>query len=444
MHSVKLISEKCIGCTDCIKRCPTEAIRVRNGKAHIINERCIDCGMCIRVCRNHAKVATTHSLDNMSRFKFRVAVPAPSFYGQFKRQFDINVILTGLKRLGFDEVFEVSHAAELVTRATKEYIKKNTPKRPVISSACPVIIRLISLRFPSLIENIIPVVAPVEIAARIAREYFSRTVSESDIGVFFITPCAAKSTYITHPIGLDSSCVDAVISMQDIYIPLREELSKLAAEDVENLASGSHRGVEWALTGGESNGVGLENAISVDGMDNVIRLLEDIENGQANDVDFIECSACTGGCVGGPLTVVNGFVAKNFIKRAERQTLINPNFGKRKFDDAVMEDVLNSLSFEFTRKIEQTGALALDGNFEKALSKMERIEEIYSLLPQIDCGSCGSPTCQALAEDVVRNDANLEDCVFMLRKRVKEVSEQMSELASKMPLIFQKSPSESE
>ena len=41
-HSVTLDKDKCVGCTNCIKRCPTQAIRVRGGKAQIISERCID------------------------------------------------------------------------------------------------------------------------------------------------------------------------------------------------------------------------------------------------------------------------------------------------------------------------------------------------------------------------------------------------------------------
>ena len=49
-HSVVLEEEKCKGCTNCIKRCPLEAIRVRSGKALILTERCIDCGECQRVC----------------------------------------------------------------------------------------------------------------------------------------------------------------------------------------------------------------------------------------------------------------------------------------------------------------------------------------------------------------------------------------------------------
>ena len=83
-HSVRLDPEKCKGCTNCIKRCPTEAIRVHDGKATIIEERCIDCGECIRACPNHAKFAVTDELDKLAAYKYNIALPAPSFFGQFK------------------------------------------------------------------------------------------------------------------------------------------------------------------------------------------------------------------------------------------------------------------------------------------------------------------------------------------------------------------------
>ena len=123
-HSVTLDKDLCRGCTNCIKHCPTEAIRVRNGKARIIKERCIDCGECIRVCPYHAKKAVTDPLSRINDFKYKIALPAPSLYVQFKNSPDINKILTGLKVLGFDRVFEVAHAAELVTAATKEFVEK--------------------------------------------------------------------------------------------------------------------------------------------------------------------------------------------------------------------------------------------------------------------------------------------------------------------------------
>ena len=81
-HSVRLEKEKCRACTNCLKRCPTEAIRVRGGRAHIIDERCIDCGECIRVCEYHAKIAVTDPLSSISRFRYKLALPAPSLYGQ--------------------------------------------------------------------------------------------------------------------------------------------------------------------------------------------------------------------------------------------------------------------------------------------------------------------------------------------------------------------------
>src|SRR6056297_1671171 len=97
-HSVTLDEEKCKGCTNCIKRCPTEAIRVRDGKARIINERCIDCGECIRVCPQHAKKAITDSYEMLKNFEYTVALPAPSFYAQFDAKYSRNKILTALKK----------------------------------------------------------------------------------------------------------------------------------------------------------------------------------------------------------------------------------------------------------------------------------------------------------------------------------------------------------
>ena len=149
-HSVLLDASKCTGCTTCLKHCPTEAIRIKDGRALINPKRCIDCGECIRVCPHKAKKAVCGKLSDMERFKWKIALPAPSLYGQFDNLEEIDYVLDGLIKIGFDDVYEVSKAAEFVTAYTRTYLKLDGVKKPAISSACPVITRLISLRFPSL------------------------------------------------------------------------------------------------------------------------------------------------------------------------------------------------------------------------------------------------------------------------------------------------------
>lgn len=170
INSVKLDKDACTGCINCIKYCPTQAIRVHNGKASINPDFCVDCGRCIRYCPNHAKIPVSDSLEEITHYKYTVALPAPSLYAQFNNLTNIDIVLNALISMGFDDVFEVSAAAELVSEMTRNYIAQHRDEAPFISTACPTIVRMIRVRFPTLIPRLLPLKPPVEIAAEIARK----------------------------------------------------------------------------------------------------------------------------------------------------------------------------------------------------------------------------------------------------------------------------------
>ncbi|MBP3638195.1 MAG: 4Fe-4S dicluster domain-containing protein [Clostridia bacterium] len=422
-HSVRLEKEKCKACTNCLKRCPTEAIRVRGGRAHIIDERCIDCGECIRVCEYHAKIAVTDPLSSISRFKYKIALPAPSLYGQFKNLRSIAQVLTGLKHMGFDEVFEVARGADVVTRAIREKLRQPDLPKPLISAACPAIVRLIQVRFPDLIDHIVDIRQPMEVAALIAKREFARKhqVDESEVGCFFITPCPAKVTAIRNPIGHEKSAVDGAISVLEIYGLLSSHTK--AHETDDSLVQATSWGVGWANSGGEANAVCPENSMAVDGIENVIRVLEEIENNKLHDLTFFEGSACTGGCVGGPLNFENNYVARNMIRRlVDKTSDLHP-------EQQVDVSMLTKYPLYNQKDIMPNTAMKLDDDIVEAMRKLEKMEEIYKRLPGYDCGSCGSPTCRTFAEDIVQGFARDMDCIHRLKEQLKIMAQQMVNLA---------------
>jgi len=413
-HSVLLDKDKCHGCTNCIKTCPTQAIRVRGGKAKIIKSKCIDCGECIRVCPYHAKKAVTDSFDKLNDYKYKVVLPAPTLYGQFSEAKNVDCVLNALLKVGFDDVFEVAYAAQIITHETKKLMESKMLEKPAINSACPAVVKLITTRFPNLLNNVIPVISPMQLAAKMAKEEAVKKTGfkPEEIGVFFITPCAAKATCAQYPIGLESSFVDGVISIKDVYLKLLPHIKE--CQDAKPIARASFDGICWANSGGEASASGETNYIAVDGINNVLKILEEIENNRLNDIDFIELLACTGGCVGGPLNVENTFVAKRKVKTLAEKS--KPELNKERFEDEEF-DVMWKAPVEVSAK--QT----LDDDMFIAMKKLSQIEEIYDSLPKLDCGSCGSPTCRCLAEDIVQGYTKEEACIVKFKEKILRFAE---------------------
>ena len=422
-HSVTLDKDKCLGCTNCIKRCPTEAIRVREGKAQIISERCIDCGECIRVCPHHAKKARCDHLSVLEGWKYKIAIPAPALFGQFNNLDDIDIVLTGLKQMGFDDVYEVSRGAELVSDATRKLMADGRLPKPVISSACPAVVRLIRVRFPDLCDHVLNLNAPMEVSAMMAKRAASeRTgIPVEEIGAFFITPCPAKVTDIKMPIGTEGSWCDGAIAISEVFPLLSHRMDKL--ETVEPIGQSGLIGVSWAGSGGESAALLNEKYLAADGIENVIRVLEELEDERIRELDFVELNACSGGCVGGVLCVENGYVAKARLQRLRKYLPVSQNH----LDGGVPRDM------EWTEPLEFAPVLKLSQNLEEAMQMMEEIDVICEGLPGLDCGSCGAPSCRALAEDVVRGAARTSDCVFVMREQVKNVADTLSSIGGYVP-----------
>lgn len=433
-HSVRLDKDKCRGCTNCIKRCPTQAIRVREGRAHIIKERCIDCGECIRVCPHHAKYASSDSLDMINAYKYNIVLPAPALYGQFHNLDDINIILNAFSALGFDAVFEVSKAAELISEATRRYLSQPNIKKPLISSACPAVVRLITVCFPELIDNIFTINAPVEEAGRLAREKaVNKTgLKPEEIGVFFITPCPAKITSFKNPIGVNKSNIDGAIAINEIYPHLLKAMEKLDTTDgLKALHESGVIGISWATSGGEAAGTLDDDALFVDGIENCMKILEEVDRGNLDNVKFIELNACQGGCVGGSLTAENPFIAKTRITKLRKYSPIAVNHLSK---DAPQDELFCPLPIEPCNDV-----MKLADNVGEAMERMARMKELLKTFPGLDCGICGAPSCKALAEDVVRGYGNEHDCVFRARESIDNINiDSTEQLHQFIPAPFRK------
>lgn len=424
-HALKVMPDLCTACSHCMRVCPTEAIRIRGGKAIIFDNACVDCGACYKACPSSAIYIEQDDFNLIFNYKYRVAIVPAVLVGQFSASIKTENIYATLVQIGFTHVYEVENSVDQLNSFILEHVTENSHKKPLISCFCPAVVRLIQVQFPSLVDQLIPIKQPLDFSALyFKKKLLNSGIPEHEIGVFYITPCAAKIAAVKSPVGEEASVVNGVINMDLIYNRILRHINKNRKDVTESFIERDHvsdKGILWSLTSGESSNMPGRNA-AVDGLNNVIEFLEKLENDEITGFDFLELRACDEGCAGGILTSGNRFLTvERLKKRANTYKLDNWKKAKPK-------DIDNFKGFlHANREIEPIiprGMSLLDNDTEAAIGKMKKVRKLMCFLPGFDCGVCGAPSCKALAEDIVKNEANLSYCLFL--QRVMERNKKLS------------------
>lgn len=419
-HSLQINEDICIGCSRCMKICPTEAVRVRDGKAQIYGNRCIDCGECYKECPVRAIYVKQDDFDSIFDFPCRVALIPSVFLGQFPDDISVSRIYQILMELGFTHVWETESTIPIYTAAKNRYMEENKDVKPLISTFCPAIVRLIQVKFPGLVDNLIPLKAPIDITSMYIRRKlkFEGKWKDNEIGLFYVTPCAAKIAAVKSPVGEEKSSVDGVINADSLYNRVYKRIKEQGKNYQEHklpISQLSSDSILSSLTNGERRLSPAKHSLSIDGITNVTEFLEKVENDEIEGVDFLELRACDQSCPGGNLTVENRFLAcERMFARAHKIADRERN-GERTKEHEVEAESNYLLRNMKVGVIKARSMLMLDEDISKALEKMNKINELKPRLPHIDCGICGAPTCNALAEDIVCKNADLTDCIFIQR-----------------------------
>jgi len=387
--------------------CPTNAIRIRQGKAYIMEERCIDCGLCYKSCPLSAIIVEQDDFNDIFRFPVRVALIPAVLFGQFESRIPVAAIYQAIRNIGFTHVFEVENMVQTIKQGYERYQTANPLSRPSISPYCPAVVRLIQVKFPSLIKNIIRVKPPTDMAAACVRKGFARKgIEPRSAGLFYVTPCASKIASVKSPVGDKESGINGVINMDYLYNRIQKELRDIDP-DKDWKDKDPHPAPEdilWSLTRGESaNREG--RSLAIDGIRNVSDFLNKLEESDNPGIDFLELRACDESCAGGILICRNRFLT---VERLNERAALKEKEGN---GNSPLKDEYDDEHYRLD-DIKPRSMVKLDDNISEAIKKMDKVEQLLAILPGIDCGACGAPSCRVLAEDSVQGKGEINSCIF--------------------------------
>ena len=408
-HAHQIVEERCDGRLRCVRSCPTKALRLRKKKLVFYNDLCIDCGECVNVCPEHVFSIVSDSMEDFKSFKFHVALPSNILYVQFGIEVHPGVINRALKNIGFDEIADVAKVCDEMGFALSHHLKTHPEVRPLISSYCPAIVRLIQVIYPNLVKHIEPLDVPREIVAKEVKQRYSKELGlkEEEIGVIYITPCPAKIVSIKQPAEKERSWIDGAIPIKDIYNLILPEIIKMQQKEVDTTQENFQYGKAWGVLGHFSQNEGMGEPLSVTGINHVKRVLEDIESAKLYNIDFVEALACLHGCINGVFCVKDPYVARHNSLQLQRKFGRVTAVDKKK----VLENYKKGYYFYENPLLPRT-TRSSHYDIGEAIKRMKKKERIFSGLPKTDCSICGSPDCETFAEDCARGEADLTECIF--------------------------------
>ena len=353
---------KCIKCMRCIQVCDKiqslniwdvagTGSRVSVNVSHNRTIREADCAFCGQ-CVTHCPTAALRERDDTE------PVLAPAVRVAWAEQFGLTPgpettgrMVTALKRLGFDYVFDTNFGADLtIMEEGSEFVERFTHREdyawPMFTSCCPGWVRFLKGQFPAWTENLSTAKSPQQMFGAVAKSYFAEKigVDPHKMKVISIMPCLAKKEEAALE-PLRDACGDPDV---DIVLTTREFVRMVRSDhiQVENLPESAFdsplgtstgaavvfgatggvmdaalRSAYYLITGrnpnadtfravrGMDNGTWKEAAFNIPGagvvrvavvssLGRTRKLLEALRRGDVH-YDFVEVMACPGGCAGG-------------------------------------------------------------------------------------------------------------------------------------------------
>ena len=401
-NCLTLKKSNCKNCYKCIRHCPVKAIRFSGNQAHIIGNECILCGQCFVVCPQNAKeiVDETEKVKVLLQTGDPVIVSlAPSFVANYDYA-GIDSMRKALKKLGFYDVEETAIGATIVKNEYERMIKEDE-RDIIISSCCHSINLLIQKHYPSALEYLADVISPMQAHCNDIKQRYQNAKT------VFIGPCVAKKDEAEYYKGI----VDAVLTFEELTEWLKAENIEIEQETDSDICS---RARFFPTTGGVLKTMAQENTgytyLALDGVENCISALKDIESGNIKKC-FIEMSACSGSCIGGPV------MEKYHHAEAVRDYITVANYaGPKDFEVSQPAAKMLKKHFEY---IEQRSPLPSEYEINNVLRQMGKFKPSQEL----NCGSCGYNTCREKAIAIIQGKAESSMCLPFLKDKAESFSD---------------------
>ncbi|MFH1297614.1 MAG: [Fe-Fe] hydrogenase large subunit C-terminal domain-containing protein [Bacteroidota bacterium] len=409
-HSHVIIPEKCTGRMKCLKACPTKAIRLRHGMITYFDDLCVDCGACIFVCPEHVFVPVIDEISDFEKYEFKVAIPSRTLYTQFRSSIHPTRVHQALKNIGFDAVVDISRVSQELVFAISEHLKIYPKAKPIISSFCPSLIRLIQVNYPNLMELISTFDVPREITAKEAKQAYAKKlgININKVGAIYITPCPAMVVSIKQPAEKEKSWLDGAIAIKDIYNMILPEILQMEEQQERPKKNAYfYYGKGWGEIGHLSQFLDTERHLTIVGIENIMNVLNDIEDSKLTNIDYIEAYACTQGCIGGIFCVENPYISRH------NAIMLEKKYGDpESFDESEVREKYKNQYYFLGRHVLPRTTRTAAPDIGSSIKRMIQKERILVKLPKKDCGLCGAPTCETFAQDCARGEADLSDCIF--------------------------------